>query len=330
MKKERVAVHSRAIRTAILMPLLAVLVSLFTTFALVIPPATAAAPARSFPGYWLEAGDGGVFVFGTYFSGSAASDAAQCPANPPGRSMPVGSCWSMAPTPDGGGYWILNANNGDVYTYGDAVSYGQPADTSAYAGGSDTWPNSVSIASTPDGKGYWVLEAGLSGLGSVQAFGDAVNYGDETTIAHGSAHVGIPVAMIATRDGKGYWIVDSDGGVFSFGDAVFHGSMGGRSLNAPVVGAAVALDGAGYWLVAGDGGVFSFGSARFEGSMAHRTLAEPVVGMTVNAAGVGYWLAAADGGVFAFGGAPYLGSMAGHHLSEPVFGISSIPPSIGR
>lgn len=208
--------------------------------------------------------------------------------------------------------------------------YGQPADTPVYSGSSETWPNAVSIASAPDGKCYWVLEAGLSGLGSVQAFGDAVNYGDETTIAHGSAHVGIPVAMVATRDGKGYWIVDSDGGVFSFGDAVFHGSMGGRPLNAPVAGAAVAPDGNGYWLVAGDGGVFSFGSALFEGSMANRTLAEPAVGISVKTTGTGYRLAAADGGVFAFGGAPYLGSMAGHHLSQPVFGIASEPDSLSR
>jgi hypothetical protein len=35
-------------------------------------------------------------------------------------------------------------------------------------------------------------------------------------------------------------MVASDGGIFSFGDAVFSGSMGGQSLNAPVVGIAAA------------------------------------------------------------------------------------------
>jgi hypothetical protein len=30
--------------------------------------------------------------------------------------------------------------------------------------------------------------------------------------------------MAPTRDGGGYWLVASDGGVFSFGDAVFRGS----------------------------------------------------------------------------------------------------------
>ncbi len=32
------------------------------------------------------------------------------------------------------------------------------------------------------------------------------------------------VGMAATPDGQGYWLVASDGGVFSFGDAGFHGS----------------------------------------------------------------------------------------------------------
>jgi len=41
-----------------------------------------------------------------------------------------------------------------------------------------------------------------------------------------------------TSDGKGYWFVASDGGIFSFGDAAFHGSTGGTPLNAPVVGMA--------------------------------------------------------------------------------------------
>lgn len=39
--------------------------------------------------------------------------------------------------------------------------------------------------------------------------------------------------------GLGYWMVARDGGVFSFGQAAFYGSMGGTRLNAPVVGAAV-------------------------------------------------------------------------------------------
>ncbi|HEX3842038.1 MAG TPA: fibronectin type III domain-containing protein [Acidimicrobiales bacterium] len=39
--------------------------------------------------------------------------------------------------------------------------------------------------------------------------------------------------------GKGYWLVASDGGIFSFGDAVFFGSTGGIHLNQPIVGMSV-------------------------------------------------------------------------------------------
>ena len=48
-------------------------------------------------------------------------------------------------------------------------------------------------------------------------------------------------APASTSDGKGYWLVASDGGVFSFGDAQFYGSMGGKYLNAAIVG--IAYDG---------------------------------------------------------------------------------------
>ena len=67
------------------------------------------------------------------------------------------------------------------------------------------------------------------------------------------------------RRGAGYWEVASDGGIFSFGDAAFHGSMGGTPLNAPIVGMAATPSGAGYWELAADGGVFGFDAA-FHGS----------------------------------------------------------------
>jgi hypothetical protein len=85
--------------------------------------------------------------------------------------------------------------------------------------------------------------------------------------------------MSADTDGKGYWLVASDGGVFSFGDAMFHGSEGGAHLSAPVVGEAATPDGKGYWLVAADGGVFSFGDAAFYGSEGGAQLRGPVVGL---------------------------------------------------
>jgi hypothetical protein len=48
------------------------------------------------------------------------------------------------------------------------------------------------------------------------------------------------VGIAATPDGKGYWEVASDGGIFTFGDAAFSGSLGAVALNAPIVGIATS------------------------------------------------------------------------------------------
>jgi hypothetical protein len=85
--------------------------------------------------------------------------------------------------------------------------------------------------------------------------------------------------MTATSTGNGYWLVASDGGIFAFGDAIFHGSKGGQPLDQPIVGMTTTPSGNGYWLVAADGGIFTFGDALFNGSMGGRPLDKPVVGM---------------------------------------------------
>jgi IPT/TIG domain len=122
---------------------------------------------------------------------------------------------------------------------------------------------------------------------------------------------------------SGYWEVASDGGVFSFGNATFYGSMGGTRLNAPVVGMATTLSGPnqGYWLVARDGGIFAFGNAKFYGSTGAMHLNSPIVGMAATPDAHGYWLVASDGGVFSFGDAPFLGSLGGTHLNSPIVGM---------
>ncbi len=125
-------------------------------------------------------------------------------------------------------------------------------------------------------------------------------------------------AMAATPTGRGSWLAGTDGGVFAFGDAGFHGSAGGAHLARPIVGMAATPTGGGYWLAAADGGVFAFGDAAFHGSTGGRPLSAPIVGMAATASGRGYWLVAADGGVFAFGDAPFVGSAAGLRLNQPV------------
>ena len=121
----------------------------------------------------------------------------------------------------------------------------------------------------------------------------------------------LPLVGVAAHGAGGYWEVASDGGIFSFGDAAFHGSMGGIHLNQPIVGMAATPSGNGYWEVASDGGIFSFGDAAFHGSMGGIHLNQPIVGMAATPSGNGYWEVASDGGIFSFGDAAFHGSMGG-------------------
>jgi hypothetical protein len=67
--------------------------------------------------------------------------------------------------------------------------------------------------------------------------------------------------MAATPDGAGYWLVASDGGIFTFGDALYEGSGGGTPLAVPVTGMSATPTGKGYWLLVQDGTLLNFGDA---------------------------------------------------------------------
>jgi hypothetical protein len=145
------------------------------------------------------------------------------------------------------------------------------------------------------------------------------------SVAQGSNYSGVtgnPQTFNVNPALRGYWLVGSDGGIFSFGAAGFHGSMGGISLQRPVVGITPTASRAGYWLVASDGGIFSFGDSGFYGSIPGvglhpagsglpNSLDAPIVGMVPTATGHGYFMVASDGGVFAFGDARFEGSCPG-------------------
>ena len=128
------------------------------------------------------------------------------------------------------------------------------------------------------------------------------------------------VGITTTNDLGGYWLVASDGGIFSFGDAPFFGSIPGlgfapagtpgavKKLNAPIVGMVPSADGGGYFMVASDGGVFAFGDAQFEGSCPGiGGCAGAAVSVMPDATGNGYWVVTATGHVYTFGDANYFG-----------------------
>jgi outer membrane protein assembly factor BamB len=93
--------------------------------------------------------------------------------------------------------------------------------------------------------------------------------------------------------------------MFSF-NAPFAGSMGGKALNAPVVGMADDPATGGYWEVASDGGMFSF-NAPFAGSMGGKALNAPVVGMSFSPSGPP---TAAGGGTVPTGNPPAVSAVS--------------------
>jgi SpoIID/LytB domain protein len=119
----------------------------------------------------------------------------------------------------------------------------------------------------------------------------------------------------------GYWMSAADGGVFTFGNAPYDGSMGGTHLNQPIVGLAATSDAKGYWEVAADGGIFSYGDAHFWGSTGNLTLNRPIVGIATSPDGGGYWLVASDGGIFSYGDAHFWGSTGSLKLNQPIVGM---------
>jgi hypothetical protein len=188
-------------------------------------------------GYWLVGCDGSVYHFG------AAAHLAGAHSRVAGHRGVVGA----VATASGNGMWLVTAD-GTIVSVGDAPKLAFSARPGARL---------VGVASTASHTGL----VAVTTTGAVVAAGHARGFGG---IAHGSnAPV---VAIAATPDGKGYWLLASDGGVFSFGDARFHGSTGGMRLQGPIAGIAATPDGKGYWLVGADGGIFSFGDARYEGN----------------------------------------------------------------
>src|SRR6185437_10563247 len=137
-----------------------------------------------------------------------------------------------------------------------------------------------------------------------------------TTFAASPATRPPVVAMASTPDGNGYWLAARDGGVFTFGDARFEGSLPGLGIAVDdIVGIAATPDGDGYWLVGANGGVYAFGDAPFYGSAARLPLLAPVKSIAATPDGRGYWLSATNGGVFAYGDATYFGG--GTDAREP-------------
>ena len=82
--------------------------------------------------------DGGVFAFGNAsYYGSMGSQSLN------------GAIKGIVATPDGKGYWLVNAS-GRIYQFGYAGSFGGDAVRTLNK-------PIVGMGATPDGKGYWLV-----------------------------------------------------------------------------------------------------------------------------------------------------------------------------
>ena len=160
-------------------------------------------------GYWLGAGDGGVFAFGDAgFFGSMGGTRLNSPIV------------AMVASASGNGYYLAGADGG-IFAFGDAGFFGS-------MGGTRLNSPIVAMAVTRSGLGYWLVAAD----GGVFAFGDAAFLG-----SMGSTKLNSPiVSLLASRDLDGYRLVAADGGIFAFGEAPFEGSLGSVKLNAKIIG----------------------------------------------------------------------------------------------
>ncbi len=196
-------------------------------------PVVAMAGTPTGGGYWLVAGDGGIFAFGdARFHGSTGGRRLNSPI--------VG----MAATPSGGGYWLV-AGDGGIFAFGNAPFLGS-------TGGLRLNQPVVGMAASPSGRGYWLVAAD----GGIFAFGDARFAGST-----GGVPLVSPIVELVGAPSGGYWLMAGDGGVFAFGGATFWGSPAARRPASPIVGAAAPPDGSGYWMAAADGGVYAFPDA---------------------------------------------------------------------
>jgi hypothetical protein len=137
--------------------------------------------------------------------------------------------------------------------------------------------------------------------------------------------------MVPTHDGGGYWLIASDGGLFAFGDAAFHGSLGNNPPPTPIVGVAPSADGGGYWMLEANATVHAFGDAPpvspSGSSPGLATANSPMAAMIPDIGGGGFDVVDQTGQAFSFGDAPYFGDVATtiNGYSGRVVGIAVSP-----
>jgi ribosomal protein L24E len=228
-------------------------------------PIVGIASTHSHKGYWLLAGDGGIFSYGdAHFYGSTGAMHLNQPV--------VG----IAPTPSGHGYWLV-ASDGGIFTFGDAHFYGS-------TGAMHLNQPIIGMSPTRNGHGYWLVASD----GGIFTFGNAGFHGSTgATVLYSNI-----AGMATSQSGHGYWLASADGRVFSYGDAP---ALSGVHPTSPIVGIQSTPNGTGLLLVSSDGAIFTTGTAKYAGGANGPTSAvEQAVGIA--RAANGYWVAMSPSG----------------------------------
>jgi hypothetical protein len=190
-------------------------------------PIVGLASTQDGKGYYEAASDGGIFSFGdAVFYGSMGGKPLDAPIV------------AIATTPDGHGYYEV-ASDGGIFSFGDARFEGS-------MGGKPLNRPVVGIAVTASGGYYEVAsDGGVFSFGApFHGSTGCLNLDRPITslaISPNSTTVGTGTAcgFTAPQAPGGYQFVADDGGVFSFGNAPFAGSLGGKGIT-DIVGMANA------------------------------------------------------------------------------------------
>lgn len=137
---------------------------------------------------------------------------------------PASHIVGIAPTPQGGGYWLVSSSGG-VFCFGDAGFYGS---------GEGMHSAVVGFAPAADGRGYWLATR----TGRAIAFGDARGRGRPAGAGSRARFVGIA----AVGSGEGYWFATRSGTTYGSGRAAATATSDlVRDAVATVVGPAVVM-----------------------------------------------------------------------------------------
>ena len=175
----------------------------------------------------------------------------------------------------------------------------------------------AAFMASPDHRANILGAYSLVGVG-VDVTGDGIIWVTVDFVALGPGAVTVsctdsnPAPEPSHAAASGYYVLGTDGGVFSYGSAVFHGSVPGLGVRANAILMALTPDHAGYWVLGSDGGVFTFGDAVFHGSVPGIGCEDATgVELAATSTGLGYYVLSSDGKVFPFGDAPGFGDPSG-------------------